>query len=169
MERLTKKVDELGNQYIPTALCSIGRNEEVDDYEGCKDYCEGREDCHNCAIQQCFDQLGEYEDTGLTPKQITEIDEEYTQQAKELMELRKEKQTGGWIPTKDRLPERTTNALVQISGKYGGILFEDAFELAVYVHPDGWTLENFPDWTNPHVIAWQALPVRYKPQKGEAQ
>ena len=38
MKRLTVKIDD--ENYIPRALCGIGRDGEVDDYDGCADYCE---------------------------------------------------------------------------------------------------------------------------------
>lgn len=37
MERLTIEFD--GN-YVPVGMCSTSRDGEVDDLDGCKDYCE---------------------------------------------------------------------------------------------------------------------------------
>ena len=45
------------------------------------------------------------------------------------------------------------------------IWFDNAFELATYVNGEGWILENYPEWQNPKVIAWQPLPEPYKPKK----
>ena len=68
---------------------------------------------------------------------------------------------GGWIPCKERLPEEDVNVLVQVSGTYRNITFEDAFELATYIKGEGWTLESYPDIYNPNIIAWQPLPELY--------
>ena len=73
----------------------------------------------------------------------------------------------GWIPVEDGLPEDCEEiVLVQVSGKMAeNIWFDNAFELATYVNGEGWILENYPEWENPKVIAWQPLPEPYKPKK----
>ena len=73
----------------------------------------------------------------------------------------------GWIPVEDGLPEDCEEiVLVQVSGKMAeNIWFDNAFELATYVNGEGWILENYPEWENPKVIAWQPLPEPYKPNK----
>lgn len=62
MERLTI---EYCGEYVSKDLCSIDRLGRADDYELCSEYCkateEGNEDCRGCAINQCFNKLGEYE------------------------------------------------------------------------------------------------------------
>lgn len=63
MERLTI---EYCGEYVPKELCSIDRLGGADDCDLCCEYCkateEGSEDCRGCAINQCFNKLGEYED-----------------------------------------------------------------------------------------------------------
>lgn len=63
MERLTI---EYCGEYVPKELCSIDRLGGADDCDLCCEYCkateEGNEDCRGCAINQCFNKLGEYED-----------------------------------------------------------------------------------------------------------
>lgn len=72
-----------------------------------------------------------------------------------------------WIPVEDGLLEDCEEiVLVQVSGKMAeNIWFDNAFELATYVNGEGWILENYPEWQNPKVIAWQPLPEPYKPNK----
>lgn len=61
MERLTVKIDD--ETYIPRALCGIGKDGEVDDIDGCVDYCEFscEGECNECGIQHCFNRLAAYE------------------------------------------------------------------------------------------------------------
>ncbi len=76
--------------YVPKELCGIDRFGEVVDADSCKECCENEAgDCHDCAIQRCFKMLHEYEDTGLTPEQIREIDKLYAEKCKEVAELKK--------------------------------------------------------------------------------
>ena len=62
MERLTI---EYCGEYVPKDMCSIDRLGGADDCDLCCEYCkateEGNEDCRGCAINQCFNKLGEYE------------------------------------------------------------------------------------------------------------
>ena len=83
MERLTIKYGEL---FVPKKTCTIDRFGEADDCDSCDSVCES--DCENCAVQECFTRLGEYENTGLTPEQIREIDRLYTEKCREVAEMR---------------------------------------------------------------------------------
>lgn len=62
MERLTI---EYCGEYAPRELCSIDRLGGADDCDLCCEYCkateEGNENCGGCAINKCFNKLGEYE------------------------------------------------------------------------------------------------------------
>lgn len=80
MERLTIKYDGL---FTPKKACTIDRFGEADDCDSCDVICDSTHgsDCANCAIQECFTRLGEYEDTGLTPEQIRELKERNTAKA----------------------------------------------------------------------------------------
>lgn len=61
MERLTV---EDGGHYALRKLCSIDRYGGIDDRDSCAEHCEDVQSCENgnCAIQECFDRLGVYED-----------------------------------------------------------------------------------------------------------
>ena len=75
----------------------------------------------------------------------------------------------GWIPVEERLPEDCEEiVLVQVSGKPAdNILFDNAFEFALYEKEEGWMLDNYPEWKNSDVIAWQSLPKPYRQPKKE--
>lgn len=61
MERLTIKLDD--KNYIPIALCTTCRDGQVDDLDGCEEYCDSCDgECSKCALQKCFNKLAEYED-----------------------------------------------------------------------------------------------------------
>lgn len=63
MERLTI---EYCGEYVPKDMCSIDRFGGADDSDLCCEYCKATEeegaDCRGCAINKCFNKLGEYED-----------------------------------------------------------------------------------------------------------
>lgn len=82
MERLTIKYEGL---FVPKKTCTIDRFGEADDCELCDSVCGS--DCKNCVIQECFTRLGEYEDTGLTPEQLRQIDRLYTEKCRKVAEL----------------------------------------------------------------------------------
>ena len=61
MERLTT---EYCGEYVPRKLCSVDRLGGADDCDLCCEYCNATEegvDCKECAINECFNKLGEYE------------------------------------------------------------------------------------------------------------
>lgn len=85
MEKLMIEDGYLEDSYMPKALCSIGSDGTVDDCDSCSEYCKGQEsNCQNCAINECFKRLAEYEKTGLNPQQIVEIDKLYQEKCEEL-------------------------------------------------------------------------------------
>lgn len=63
---MKKLTTEYCGAYVPKELCSIDRLGGVDDCDLCYEYCkvmeEGHEGCEGCAIDDCFNKLGEYED-----------------------------------------------------------------------------------------------------------
>lgn len=68
-----------------------------------------------------------------------------------------------WIPCSDMLPDDEEKmVLVQVSGKYENITFEDALEIASYSQKEGWILEAYPEFEGAHPIAWMPLPEPYK-------
>ena len=74
MEKLVIEDGYFEDSYMPKALCSVGRDGEVDDCDACSEYCKDRDgECSGCAINECFKRLAEYEKTNLTPQQIQRL------------------------------------------------------------------------------------------------
>lgn len=107
--------------------------------------------------EELVQHLAAYEDTGLDPEQIRELDKLYAEKCKELAKYR-------WIPVTERLPEDEDHlVLIQVSGKPEDyITLEDALMTASYDVADGWILETYPEWEDAHPVAWMPLPEPYK-------
>lgn len=87
MERLTINFD--GN-YVPKRMCTINRFGEADDCDNCPGNdgnCEG--DCNCCPVQECFNKLAEYENTGLSPAEIIDMKKRYAEKCEEAERYRK--------------------------------------------------------------------------------
>ena len=90
-------MDRLTTEYIGTyaakGLCTVDRLGNADDYllcdymnaDYCKEFNDGEGGCGGCIIQRCIERLGQYEDIGLTPEQLLEIDKLYAEKCKELV------------------------------------------------------------------------------------
>lgn len=67
--------------------------------------------------------LKEYEDTGLEPGNLQEMDEEYQKLAKEVAGLREKER---WIPCSERLPEERESIFAKLKGteKWRNAMFE---------------------------------------------
>lgn len=114
-------------------------------------------DCPAAGQEDVLAKLAAYEDTGLTPEQIREIDKLYSEQAKELHDLKT------WILCSERLPENDEIVLVQVSGRpRKNIVLEYALQLAAYESGE-WSIDEYPEWDTPDVICWRPLPEPYRP------
>lgn len=75
-EKLMIKSD-IVDGYIPKECCTFDITGEADDEFSCCDICEDcNNDCDNCCIQKVFNRLAEYEETGLSPEEIKQINHE---------------------------------------------------------------------------------------------
>ncbi len=75
-ERLTMDSSVVENGYTLKGLCTFGRDGEPTDELGCAEFCdECASNCYECPIQEAFNRLAEYENTGLSPAEIEEVKE----------------------------------------------------------------------------------------------
>lgn len=87
MERLTINFDE---NYVPKKMCTIDRLGGADDCDTCLENCRKCEgDCDKCPVQECFNRLAEYENTGADPEMIRKFDELYLEKCKEVERYKK--------------------------------------------------------------------------------
>lgn len=161
MERLTKR-EILGNAYFPKCF------EEPCNGCGCQD--------DDCDMGEVCEKLASYEDTGLTPEQIIEIDKLFTEKCRELAEERKKHE---WIPCSERLPEERESIFAKFKGtdKWRSAMFEKMsdnvnvtveFEDGTRMSMKGYTVDGKwkPDTVvKCKVIAWRPLPESYNPER----
>lgn len=108
MERLTEWFEEDGKKGI---LVKEVPGESLktlyQKYGNQEDYSDCDEGYYGMAI------LKKYEDTGLAPEQIREMDRLYEEKCRELAEFRKKLQQD-WIPVSERLPETEKTVIVTV-------------------------------------------------------
>ena len=77
MDRLTVKSATCQGRYNLRCMCGMGGGTGLDvellRLCTCADYCDKSDNCARCGIQQAFNRLAAYEDTGLTPEQINDL------------------------------------------------------------------------------------------------
>lgn len=70
-----------------------------------------------------------------------------------------------WRSTRDELPLGQI-VLAQVAvHPMPNVTLENGFCLAQYFDEEGWTLDEWPEWKNPDVVAWMPLPEPYKVEK----
>jgi len=75
-DRLTMDSSVVENGYTLKDLCTFGRDGEPTDELGCEENCENCDfNCYECPIQEAFNRLAEYENTGLSPDEIRKHDD----------------------------------------------------------------------------------------------
>lgn len=125
-------------------------------------------------LQHILATLAAYEDTGLTPDRIREIDRLFAEKCRQLAVLTEnfkalskshnermdaeEHGCSGWIPVTEHLPNTSGKFEVTIKGSKG----------KRYVDMCDFQKDAFPDWrwggryNAKRVIAWKARPIPYK-------
>lgn len=99
-------------------------------------------------------QLKKYEDIGLTPEQIRELDRLYLEKCLEVTALKKQQR---WIPVEKRLPkEKDGHVLVCCKGG----------EINTGIHSEfsgDWYIGDMCSIGGSGVLAWMPLPEPYRP------
>lgn len=105
--------------------------------------------------------LKDYEETGMSPEQLEEIDRLYLEKREEVNRLRAELEEKEWIPVEERLPETNKYILLSFSnfslpaiGRYE----EDSEGGAFYIGDEDASCVNEGLFVN----AWQPLPKAYR-------
>ena len=116
--------------------------------------------------EELVQRLAAYENTGLEPEKIQQIDQLYQELSKEVMQFRKNMarmRDEKWIPVEERLPKMGLKVLIT----------NGEFVKEGYLRPDGvWkygmdTEAVFSKLSCVGVIAWQPLPEPYHPQEND--
>lgn len=140
MKRLTK-INENGKAYYPdcfTKCNGIGSSAK----------------CNRCEIsEKACETLAAYENTGLTPVQILELDEMYQELSKEVMQYRKAAESNSWILCSERLPEVGKTVLVCYWSPRETIIA--IAKMNEYKNKKYWDIKA-------PVYAWQTLPEPYR-------
>ena len=145
MKRLTER-SILGLPYFPPCF------EEPCNGSGCQN-----DDCE-LMVEVC-ERLAEYEETGLAPEQIRQIDELYAEKCRELSE---EKKKHEWIPADN--PPKTFNDRGQSEDMLLKLKWFDgdiSYCVGWYSESVGWS----DDSENTEVIAWMPLPSPCSPEE----
>lgn len=140
MDRLTARTTK-GHAYYPECFKAPCNG------SGCqKELCE-------FSIEIC-NKLADYEDTGLTPEQVGQVEELYMEKCRELAE---EKKKHRWISVKNP-PEENGGYICTLAGDLVGN--EDSF-VGINWYENG-------EWDDAEdVIAWMPLPDPYKENENE--
>ena len=146
MERLTERNEN-------------GKKEAYYPYCFREDTCDGdgpSEKCVACALStKICEKLAEYEDTGLTPDEIREMQELLSREnGKETTRFSRDNDS--WIPVEERLPEDEAMMLVTCQTKAGRRSVNRAWYGAGCWHGTG---------SMSGVTAWMPLPDPYSPER----
>lgn len=110
---------------------------------------------------QAIDRLAAYEDLGVTPEQIKEIDRLYAEKCREVVELKRYK----WIPVDERLPEDKVNPITRDAYVYPVTVdLGGATDIRYYSFCRGHWYNQGPKEMDELVMAWQERPEPYKPE-----
>jgi hypothetical protein len=111
---------------------------------------------HYIGDQSCFERLAEYEDLGVTPDQIKDMDNLYYEKCREVSELQRKLKQDRWIPVSEMLPPEDKIMLVSCKTKKGLKSVNRAYYSAGCWHGSG---------SMSGVVAWTQLPDPYRPEE----
>ena len=105
----------------------------------------------NVPLANLINRLGHYEDIGLAPEQLLEVDKLYAEKCREVAELKKRQR---WIPVEERLPKLDEDGYAYVM-----VCMDDEFVATTdYTRDEGFSL-----WAEAgEVIAWMPLPEPYR-------
>lgn len=103
-----------------------------------------------------YQYLKSYEETGITPEQIREIDKLYAEKCRELEEERKKHE---WIPCSEKLPEESGKYEVTA---YNGYRYQTT-QVRWQPKLKSWSLSGAMAYWK--IIAWKHLPEPYNPER----
>lgn len=102
--------------------------------------------------EELVQRLAAYEDTGLAPEQISELDKLYAELCKELAKYR-------WIPVTERLPEVEDGITDEECPEFIVVIKDATVSTTLKYSPDGtWFDDNGYVYS---VVAWMPLPEPY--------
>ena len=102
--------------------------------------------------EELVQRLAAYEDTGLAPEQISELDKLYAELCKELAKYR-------WIPVTERLPEVEDGITDEECPEFIVVIKDATVSTTLKYSPDGtWFDDNGYVYS---VVAWMPLPDPY--------
>ena len=111
-----------------------------------------RTDLRNCGHNTCMNRLAAYEDTGLDPEQIRELDKLYAELCKELAKYR-------WISVTERLPQVEDGITDEECPEFIVVIKDATVSTTLKYSPDGtWFDDNGYVYC---VVAWMPLPKPY--------
>ena len=103
-----------------------------------------------------YEHLKKYEETGLAPDQIREIDKLYAEKCRELAEERKKHE---WIPCSEKLPEESGKYEVTA---YNGYRYQTT-QVRWQPKLKSWNLTGAMAYWK--IIAWKPIPEPYNPER----
>ena len=123
-------------------------------------------------LGEVCEKLASYEDTGLTPERIREIDRLYSEKCRDLADERKKHE---WIPCSERLPEMHREDM-EAEGEYymisNPVIATDGQQIYIAEYEEdignmvGWHSLDGEDYEG--IIAWKPLPEQYHPERSNA-
>ena len=108
------------------------------------------------AQSDIYEHLKKYEETGLAPDQIREIDKLYAEKCRELAEERKKHE---WIPCSEKLPEESGKYEVTA---YNGYRYQTT-QVRWQPKLKSWNLTGAMAYWK--IIAWKPIPEPYNPER----